>query len=67
MAKAIAVLQGLGQKMSKKEHQECRTLQINMPTPSAVDIEFTNITLKVSEGIRKRSELLVFFFTLLTQ
>lgn len=53
MSKAKALLQGLGLKVSG-EPRECRTLQVNAPPRSSVDIEFTNITLKVSEGLRKR-------------
>ena len=56
MAKAIAMLQGLGQKVSGKEQPECRTLQVNMPAPRPVDLEFNNITLKVSEGLTSRSK-----------
>lgn len=51
MAKAMVKLQDLGQKVSGKELQDCRTLQVNMPSPRPVDIEFTNITQTVSEGI----------------
>ncbi|CAK1601251.1 unnamed protein product [Parnassius mnemosyne] len=54
MANALAVLQGLGQKVRGKEHNECRILQINMPTPTTVDIEFKNITMKVTEGLRSK-------------
>lgn len=56
MAKAIAMLQGLGQKVSGKEHQECRTLQVNMPPPCPVDVEFNNIKLTVTEGLTSRSK-----------
>ncbi|XP_021201250.3 dnaJ homolog subfamily C member 10 [Helicoverpa armigera] len=54
MAKAMAMLQGLGQKVSGKEQNECRTLQVNMPPPRPVDIEFNEITLKVSVGLTSR-------------
>ncbi|KAL0880677.1 hypothetical protein ABMA27_001895, partial [Loxostege sticticalis] len=54
MASAFAMLQSLGKKVSGKEHQECRTLQVNMPSLTSVDIEFSNITLKVSEGLRSK-------------
>ncbi|XP_075974239.1 ATP-binding cassette sub-family G member 4-like [Anticarsia gemmatalis] len=56
MAKAMAMLQGLGQKVSGKEHHECRTLQVNMPPPRPVDIEFNKITLTVSEGLRSKNK-----------
>ncbi|XP_013178465.1 PREDICTED: ATP-binding cassette sub-family G member 4-like [Papilio xuthus] len=54
MANALAVLQGLGQKVRGKEHNECRILQINMPPPTSVDIEFKNITMTVSEGLTSK-------------
>ncbi|XP_068632407.1 ATP-binding cassette sub-family G member 1-like [Battus philenor] len=54
MANALAVLQGLGQKVRGKEHNECRILQINMPSPTAVDIEFKNITMKVTQGFTSK-------------
>ncbi|CAH2076091.1 unnamed protein product, partial [Iphiclides podalirius] len=54
MATALAVLQGLGQKVRGKEHNECRILQINMPPPTSVDIEFKNITMTVTEGLRSK-------------
>lgn len=54
MSKVIGMLQGLGHKVSGKEHFECRTLQVNMPPPKPVDIEFNKITLTVSEGIRSK-------------
>lgn len=56
----MAVLQGLGHKVSGKE-QECRTLQVNMPSPRPVDIEFNNITLQVSEGLTSRSKLFTIY------
>ncbi|XP_072938569.1 ATP-binding cassette sub-family G member 4-like [Epargyreus clarus] len=54
MANALAILQGLGQKVKRREHNECRTLQINMPQPKSVDIEFKDINLTITEGITKR-------------
>ncbi|KAL4715548.1 hypothetical protein ACJJTC_009174 [Scirpophaga incertulas] len=59
MTSAIAMLQGLSQKITNKEQQECRTLQVNMPAPNAVDIEFTNITLKLSEGLRSKKKTIL--------
>lgn len=56
MANALAVLQGLGQKVRGKEHNECRILQINMPPPTSVDIEFKNITMTVKEGLTSKSK-----------
>lgn len=56
MAKAMTMLQGLGQKVSGKEHQDCRTLQVNMPLPSTVDVEFNKITFTVSAGLTSRSK-----------
>ncbi|KAI5639924.1 ABC-2 type transporter domain-containing protein [Phthorimaea operculella] len=53
MASALAKLQGFGQKVQKvgsKDHYECRTLQINMPTPSSVDVKFDDIKLQVTTG-----------------
>ncbi|XP_012546162.1 ATP-binding cassette sub-family G member 4 [Bombyx mori] len=50
MSKAIAVVQGPGKKTSKVENQDTRTVQINLPPPKPVDIEFNDISLKVSEG-----------------
>ncbi|XP_026500691.2 dnaJ homolog subfamily C member 10-like [Vanessa tameamea] len=51
MASALALLQGLGQKVRGKEHNECRTLQINVPAPVNVDIGFNDITMEVSTGL----------------
>ncbi|CAB3223857.1 unnamed protein product [Arctia plantaginis] len=56
MAKAMAMLQGLGQKVSGKEHQDCRTLQVNMPQPNPVDVEFNKITYTVSVGLTSRTK-----------
>ncbi|XP_049867946.1 dnaJ homolog subfamily C member 10-like [Pectinophora gossypiella] len=56
MSSALAKLQGLGQKVKKLDHHDCRTLQVNMPTPSSVDVEFSNITLTVSDGIRSKNK-----------
>lgn len=62
MASAIAMLKGLGQKVGAKDRQDCtRTLHVNMPSPYSVDIEFSDVTLKVSEGLRSKSK---FFFYL---
>lgn len=57
MASAIAMLKGLGQKVGAKDRQDCtRTLHVNMPSPYSVDIEFSDVTLKVSEGLRSKSK-----------
>ncbi|CAK1549453.1 unnamed protein product [Leptosia nina] len=58
MASAIAKLQGLRQKIQGKEqHHECRTLQINMPPPTNVDIEFRNLSMNVSMGITNSNKM----------
>ncbi|XP_028172051.1 dnaJ homolog subfamily C member 10-like [Ostrinia furnacalis] len=59
MASAFAMLQSLGRKVRGKEHRECRTLQVNMPSSSSVDIEFTNLTMKVSEGLRSKKKTIL--------
>lgn len=59
MASALTMLQGLGRRMSDKDPKECRTLQVNMPALTSVDIEFTNITLKVSEGMRSKKKTIL--------
>ncbi|XP_038214452.1 dnaJ homolog subfamily C member 10-like [Zerene cesonia] len=55
MSSALALLQGLGQKVRGKEH-DCRTLHINIPPPTNVDIEFRNITMTVSMGIANKKK-----------
>ncbi|XP_026315810.1 ATP-binding cassette sub-family G member 1-like [Hyposmocoma kahamanoa] len=54
MASALIKLQSFGQKVKTKDHQDCRTLQMHVPTPTSVEVEFTEITLKVSEGLRSK-------------
>ncbi|CAH2991377.1 unnamed protein product [Chilo suppressalis] len=59
MASALTMFTGLGRKISGKDTQECRTLQVDMPARSSVDIEFNNITLKVSEGLRSKKKTIL--------
>lgn len=56
MTSALALLQGLGHKVRRKEQNDCRTLQINMPPPVNVDIGFSDITMEVTTGILKKGE-----------
>ncbi|XP_034826842.1 dnaJ homolog subfamily C member 10-like [Maniola hyperantus] len=58
MSSALALLQGLGQKVRGREQRvsDCRTLQMNMPQPVNVNIEFKDITMEVSTGFLKKSK-----------
>ncbi|CAG9113374.1 unnamed protein product [Plutella xylostella] len=56
MASALAMLQGLRQKVKGSEYQDCRTLQVDMPAPSSVDVAFDNLTFRVSVGFRTKTE-----------
>ncbi|XP_053612319.1 uncharacterized protein LOC128676307 [Plodia interpunctella] len=59
MEKTLAKLTGLKHKGSGKEKYAFRTVHVNLPPPSAVDIEFTNITLKVKEGFKRKNKLIL--------
>ncbi|XP_023942466.2 dnaJ homolog subfamily C member 10 [Bicyclus anynana] len=58
MTSALTLLQGLGQKVSRREPKqtECRTLQMNMPQPVNVNIEFTDINMEVTTGLLKKNK-----------
>ncbi|KAM3964150.1 ATP-binding cassette sub-family G member 4-like [Aphomia sociella] len=61
MASVLMTLRGLRMKMSETEQQECRTLQINMPDMASTptDIEFKDIILKVSQGMRSKKKTIL--------
>lgn len=50
----------LSHKLGAKEvdASECRILEVSLPAKVSVDIEFTNITMTVSEGFSSRSKYL---------
>lgn len=60
MASALIKLQNFGVKVKSKENPNCRTLQVLVPSQSSVDVEFTDITLEISEGLRSKSKYLIF-------
>nr|XP_032514996.1 dnaJ homolog subfamily C member 10-like [Danaus plexippus plexippus] len=56
MTTSLTLLQGFSPKLRGREQNECRTLQINMPPPVNVDIEFKGVTMEATTGFIKKNK-----------
>lgn len=59
MASALIKMQSFGVNVKSKENQNCRTMQMHVPSMTSVDVEFTDIKLEISQGLRTKSKYLI--------